>query len=83
MALRHLIVVAMLVGFAPIVMPFMAAIDQVEAVETVKKKKKKTVQKKPASRPHAGWSEDCLNYYNVHGMLPFWCDKYGRGLGRP
>ncbi len=48
MALRHLIIAATLVSFLPAVTPVITT-DKAEAVETVKKKKKKTVQKKPAS----------------------------------
>ena len=84
MALRHLIIAATLVSFVPAVMPVITT-DKAEAVETVKKKKKKTVQKKRASgvKPDASWSEDCISHYNINGKLPFWCDKYGRGFGRP
>ena len=94
MALRHLIIAATLVSFLPAVTPVITT-DKAKAVETVKKKRKKTVQKKPASgvknnfsapragEPNASWSDDCLHHYNVYGKLPFWCDKYRRGFGRP
>ncbi len=85
MALRHLIIAATLVSFVPAVMPVITT-DKAKAVETVKKKRKKTVQKKRASgagEPNASWSEDCIHHYNINGKLPFWCDKYGRGRGRP
>ena len=49
MVLRHLIVLAMLAGFAPVTLPF-ATIDKVEAAQTVKKKKKKVVQKNQRTR---------------------------------
>ena len=83
----------MLAGFAPAIMPVIA-IDKVQAAQTEKKKKKKTVQKKQNSgvktnygaprpgEPNAGWTDDCLNYYNIYGRLPFYCDKNGRGFGR-
>jgi hypothetical protein len=93
MALRHLIIAAMLAGFAPAVMPVIA-IDKAEAAQTVKKKKKKTVEKKQEPRvkknfsgprpgePNAGWTDDCLFYYNVYGRLPAYCQPYGHGFGR-
>lgn len=89
MALRHLIIAATLAGFVSAVTPVIIT-DKAEAVQTVKKKKKKTVQKKPASgvkknfgaprpgEPNAGWSDDCLWYYNATGKLPFYCQPYGR-----
>lgn len=92
MALRHLIIVAMLAGFAPATLPF---IDKAEAAQTVAKKKKKkpvVVQKKPRSgvktnfraprpgEPDAGWTDDCLFYYDVYGKTPAYCGKYGRGF---
>ena len=91
MALRHLIIAAMLAGFAPAVLP-VAAIEKAEAAETIKKKKKKLVRKKQEPRvkknfsgprpgePNAGWTDDCLFYYNVYGRLPAYCQPYGHGL---
>ena len=92
MALRHLIIAASLAGFVPAVTPVMT-IDNVEAAQTVKKKKKKVVQKKnqePAVKknfrgprpgePNAGWTDDCLFYYNVYGRLPAYCEPYGHGF---
>ncbi len=93
MALRHLIIAAVLAGFTPAVLPVIA-IDKAEAAQTVKKKKNKPVQKKQNSgvktnfsgprpgEPNAGWTDDCLSHYNVYGRLPFFCDKNGRGFGR-
>jgi hypothetical protein len=90
MALRHLIIAAVLAGFAPAVLPVIA-IDKAEAAETVKKKKKKPVQKKRDSgvkknfsgprpgEPDAGWSDQCIFLYNVYGRKPAFCGKYGRG----
>lgn len=90
MALRHLIIAAMLAGFAPAVIP-VASIGKAEAAETVKKKKKKPVQRKQNSgvknnfgaprpgEPDAGWSEQCIFLYNVYGRKPAFCGKYGRG----
>jgi hypothetical protein len=93
MTLRHLIVAAMLAGFAPAIMPVMA-IDKAEATETVKvkKKKKKAVEKKQEPRvkknfrgprpgePNAGWTDDCLRYYDIYGRLPAYCGPYGHGF---
>jgi hypothetical protein len=91
MGLRHLIIAVMLAGFAPAVLPVIA-IDKAAAAQTVKKKKKKTVQKNQAPRvkqnfgaprpgePNAGWTDDCLFYYNVYGRLPGYCQPYGHGF---
>jgi hypothetical protein len=91
MALRHLIIAATLVGFAPAVTPVMT-IDKVEAAQTVKKKKKKAAQNNQQPRvkknfrgprpgePHAGWTGDCLFYYDVYGRLPNYCQPYGHGF---
>ncbi|MGE3872986.1 MAG: hypothetical protein AB7F74_08530 [Parvibaculaceae bacterium] len=93
MALRHLIVLGVLAGFAPAAMPFMA-IDKAEAAQPVKKKKKKPAQKKQGQEPrvkqnfsgprpgepNAGWTDDCLFYYNVYGKTPAYCGKYGHGF---
>jgi hypothetical protein len=89
MALRHLVIAATLAGFVSAVTP--VTTTKIEAAETVKKKKKKTVQKKsqkPAVKknygaprpgePNAGWSDDCLWYYNAYGRLPWYCEPYGR-----
>ncbi|MGE4247943.1 MAG: hypothetical protein AB7F09_01040 [Parvibaculaceae bacterium] len=95
MGLRHLIIAGMLAGFAPAVMPLMAT-DTAEAAQTVvkKKKKKKPVVQYHEPRvkknfrapllgePNAGWTDDCLFYYNVYGRLPAYCGKYGRGFRR-
>ena len=93
MDLRHLVIAAMLVGFAPAILPVIA-IDKAEAAQTVKKKKKTVANKKQEPRvkknysaprpgePNAGWTDDCLNHYNIYGSLPFWCDKNGRGFNR-
>jgi len=92
MALRHLIIAAMLMGFAPSVMPLMT-VDKAEAAQTVKKQKKKVVQKRQQEprikknfrgprpgEPNAGWTDDCLNYYDLYGRLAPWCNKYGHGF---
>ncbi len=91
MALRHLIILAMLAGFAPVITP-VATIDKVEAAQIVKKKKKKVVQKNQQPRvktnfrgprpgePHAGWTDDCLFYYDIYGRLPGYCQPYGHGF---
>lgn len=90
MGLRHLVVCAMLVGFAPAVLPVIS--DASAAVQTMKKKKKKAVQKKAEPRvkknfrgplpgePNAGWTDDCLFYYQVYGRTPPICGKYGRSF---
>ena len=88
MAIRHLIILAMLAGFVPAVMP---ALSVTAEATHLKKQKKKTVQaKKTQARvktnfraplpgePNAGWSDDCMRYYELHGGLPFYCNKYGR-----
>jgi hypothetical protein len=91
MPLRYLIIAAMLAGFAPAIMP-VTAIDKAEAAETVKKKKKKVAQKKYEPRvkknfsgprpgePNAGWTDDCLHYYDLYGRLPAYCEPYGHGF---
>lgn len=94
MGLRHLIIVAMLAGFAPAALPLLT-IDKAEAAQTsqtVKKKKKKVVEKKQQPRvkqnfsgprpgePNAGWTDDCLFYYQVYGKTPAYCGKYGHGF---
>jgi hypothetical protein len=91
MGLRYLIIAAMLAGFAPAALP-LVTIDKVEAAQTVKKKKKKIVQKQQEPRvkknfraplpgePNAGWTDDCLFYYQVYGRTPPICGKYGRSF---
>jgi hypothetical protein len=91
MGLRHLIVAAMLAGFAQASLP-LVTIDKAEAAQTVKKKKKKIVQKQQGPRvkknfraplpgePNAGWTDDCLFYYQVYGRTPPICGKYGRSF---
>jgi hypothetical protein len=91
MVLRHLIIAAILVGFMPAATPVMT-IDKVEAAQMVKKKKKKVVQKNQepvvkknfrAARPgepNAGWTDDCLFFYDVYGRLPAYCEPYGHGF---
>ncbi|WP_119389646.1 hypothetical protein [Taklimakanibacter lacteus] len=91
MGLRHVIVVAMLAGFAPVaVMPVFSG--AAEAAQTVKKKKKKKVVQSTEPRvkknfraprpgePNAGWTDDCLFYYQVYGRTPPICGKYGRSF---
>jgi len=80
----------MLMGFAPAAMQVIV-IGKAEAAETVKKKKKKTVQNKQEpgvkmnfsgprpGEPGAGWSDQCISLYNVYGRKPAFCGKYGRG----
>jgi hypothetical protein len=87
MGFRHLIIVAMLAGFAPAaVLPVMSS--QAEAAQTIKKKKKKVVQNSAPrvkknfraprpGEPNAGWTDDCLHYYQVYGRTPPICGKYG------
>lgn len=93
MGLRHLIIALMLVGFTPALLPVIAA-DKAEAAQTIKKKKKKkpAVVRREAPRvkknfrgprpgePDAGWTDDCLFYYNVYGKTPAYCGKYGHGF---
>ena len=93
MNLRHLIIAATLVGFVPAVLPVMT-IQKVEAVQTVKKKKKKKVVRKQnqervvkknfrgprPGEPNAGWTDDCLFYYDAFGKLPAYCEPYGHGF---
>jgi hypothetical protein len=92
MVLRHLIIAAMLIGFAPAVLPI-TAIEKAEAAQTVKKKKKKLAQKKNEEprvkknfgaprpgEPNAGWTDDCLYYYDAFGRLPAYCEPYGHGF---
>jgi hypothetical protein len=90
MDFRHLIIVAMLAGFAPNVMLSVMS-SQAEAAQTVKKKKKKVVQNSAPrvkknfraprpGEPNAGWTDDCLHYYQVYGRTPPICGKYGRSF---
>ena len=94
MGLRHLVIAAMLAGFAPAALP-LVVVDKAEAAQTVKKKKKKkvVVQKKQSrvktnfraprpGEPDAGWTDDCLFYYDVYGKLPAYCSPHGRGFRR-
>lgn len=91
MGFRHLVICVMLAGFVPASLPFVAA--PAEAAQTVKKKKKKpVVQRHPEPRvkknfraprpgePNAGWTDDCLFYYQVYGRTPPICGKYGRSF---
>jgi len=90
MGFRHLVICAMLAGFVPAALPIMP--DTAQAAQTVKKKKKKVVQKQAEPRvkknfrgprpgePNAGWTDDCLFYYQVYGRTPPICGKYGRSF---
>lgn len=90
MGLRHLVIVAMLAGFAPAaVIPVMSS--NAEAAQTIKKKKKKVVQNSAPrvkknfraprpGEPNAGWTDDCLYYYQIYGRTPPICGKYGRSF---
>jgi hypothetical protein len=63
-----------------------------QTTQTTKKKKKKVVQKNQEPRvkknfrgplpgePNAGWTDDCLFYYDVYGRLPAYCEPYGHGF---
>ena len=87
MGFRHLIICAALVALAPTVLPFIP--DTAQAAQTVKKK---VVQKQAEPRvkknfraplpgePNAGWTDDCLFYYQVYGRTPPICGKYGRSF---
>jgi hypothetical protein len=90
MNLRYLVVCAMLAAFVPAVFPVMS--DPAQATQTVKKKKKIVAQKKAEPRvkknfrapypgePNAGWTDDCLFYYQLYGRTPPICGKYGRSF---
>jgi len=87
MGFRHLIICATLMGFAPAALTFIP--DTAQAEQTVKKK---VVQKQADPRvkknfrgprpgePNAGWTDDCLFYYQVYGRTPPICGKYGRSF---
>jgi hypothetical protein len=91
MVLRQLIILATLAAFVPSTVPFIT-MDKAEAAQTVKKKKKKVIKRTeqpPVKKnfrgprpgePHAGWTDDCLFYYDVYGRLPGYCQPYGRGF---
>lgn len=93
MGLRHLIIALMLAGFTPALLPVITT-DKAEAAQTIKKKKKKkpAVVRRQEPRvkknfrgprpgePDAGWTDDCLFYYNVYGKTPAYCGKYGHGF---
>lgn len=95
MPIRHLIVCAMLAAFAPAVLPIFSDTAQATTQTTTKKKKKPPVQKKKSTsqtqvkknfraprpgEPNAGWTDDCLFYYQVYGRTPPICGKYGRSF---
>ena len=87
MGFRHLIICATLMGFAPAALAFIP--DTAQAAQMVKKK---VVQKQAEPRvkknfrgprpgePNAGWTDDCLFYYQVYGRTPPICGKYGRSF---
>jgi len=68
------------------------AAQTTKTTQTTKKKKKKVAQKNQEPRvkknfrgprpgePNAGWTDDCLFYYDVYGRLPNYCQPYGRGF---
>jgi hypothetical protein len=87
MGFRHLIICAALVGFAPAALPFIP--DTAQAAQTVKKKVvqkqaepgvKKNFRGPRPGEPNAGWTDDCLFYYQVYGRTPPICGKYGRSF---
>ncbi len=92
MAFRHLIVCAMLAAFTPAALPLFSG--TAEAATQTTQKKKKPVQKKKTTEPrvkknfraprpgepNAGWTDDCLFYYQVYGRTPPICGKYGRSF---
>lgn len=92
MAFRHLIVCAMLAAFTPTALPLFSG--PAEAATQTTQKKKKPVQKKKTTEPrvkknfraprpgepNAGWTDDCLFYYQVYGRTPPICGKYGRSF---
>ena len=88
MAMRHLMVCAILGGFIASTLPFTP--QQAEAAQTVVKKKKKKVDQKkqqqqvkkkkyPWGEPNAGWSDRCIFYFDTYdGWIPPFCRPYGR-----
>jgi hypothetical protein len=96
MALRHLIVAATLASFAPavshVIVNKVEAAQTVKSNQPAKKKKKKVVQENQEPRvkknfrgprpgePNAGWTDDCLYYYDIYGRLPAYCEPYGHGF---
>ena len=90
MGLRHLIILSVLAAFAPAaVMPVFST--EAQATQTIKKKKKKVVHNSEPrvkknfraprpGEPNAGWTDDCLFYYQVYGRTPPICGKYGRSF---
>jgi hypothetical protein len=101
MAIRHLIICAMLAAFMPTAAPVFSDTAQAATQTTTKKttqtttkkKKKKPAPKKTAEpqvkknfraplpgEPNAGWTDDCLFYYQVYGRTPPICGKYGRSF---
>lgn len=94
MAFRHLIVCAMLAAFVPAAIPVFSDTAQA-ATQTTKKKTQTTTKKKKKptapqvkknygpprpGEPNAGWTDDCLFYYQVYGRTPPICGKYGRSF---
>ena len=93
MAFRHLIVCAMLAAFMPAALPVVSDTAQAATSQTVKKKKKVVQKKKTAEprvkknfraprpgEPNAGWTDDCVFYYETYGHTPSICGKYGRSF---
>lgn len=93
MRIRHLIICAMLAAFTPAFLPVFS--DAAHATTQTTTKKKKPVQKKKSTaqpqvkknfraprpgEPNAGWTDDCLHYYQVYGRTPPICGKYGRSF---
>lgn len=98
MAIRHLIICAMLAAFLPVAAPVFADTAEAAAQTTPKKTTATKKKKKPAPKkttepqvkknfgapkpgePNAGWTDDCLFYYQVYGRTPPICGKYGRSF---
>lgn len=93
MAIRHLIICAMLAAFTPAALPVFSPTADAATTQTTKKKKKPVQKKKTTEprvkknfraplpgEPNAGWTDDCLFYYQVYGRTPPICGKYGRSF---
>lgn len=95
MAVRYLIVCAILAGFFPSTLPFSA--QEAEAAQTPPQTKKKTPEKKkkrkvdqreqyphglknyPWGEPNAGWSDRCIFFYDTYDG---WIPPICRPYGR-
>ena len=89
MAIRHLLVCAILGGFViSTTLPVTSL--PADAAQAVKKKNKHVDDKKqqqkqkkkyPWGAPNAGWEDRCIFFYDTYdGWIPTYCRPYGRSF---